>query len=104
VPGLDGDQDTEDPDQGSELSGLSETSQGVLTVGEISDHRIPQPVPTPPPPPASITEQFASAGRIPKNDLSVSLPWVFVISLMTSVIGGLIGFIIARLWQAISAG
>ncbi len=102
VPGIDGEQDTEDPnDQGSELSGLSETSQGVLTIGELSDHRLPQPVPMPPPPPASITEQFANAGHLPKNDLNLSLPWVFVISLMTSVIGGLIGFIIGRLFDHI---
>ena len=101
VPSVEGDQDTEDPlDVGnqsslSQQSGLSETSQGVLTVTEISDHRLPQPVP--PPPPASITEQFASAGHLPKSDLSISLPWVFVISLMTSIIGALVGFIVGQL-------
>ncbi len=96
IPSVEGEQDTEDPlDVGSQLSGLSETSQGILTVTEMSDHRLPQPVP--PPPPASITEQFASAGRLPKSDLSISLPWVFVISFMTSIIGALVGFIIGQL-------
>jgi len=94
VPGFEGDQDTEDPNElNSELSGMSETSQSMLT--DASDHRLkPSPVP---PPVSTITGQFAAVPHIPKDDLSISLPWVFFISLLASIAGGLIGFIIGRL-------
>ena len=97
LPGFEGDQqDTEDPNEASEQSGLSETSQSMLT--EYSDNSL-KPSPVPPPPPVTISGQFANVPHIPKDDLSIPLPWVFFISLLASIAGGIIGFIIGRLLQ-----
>ena len=93
VPGFEGEQDTEDPNDASEQSGLSETSQSMLT--EHSDQSLkPSPVP---PPPVTISGQFANVPHIPKDDLSIPLAWVFFISLLAAIAGGIIGFIIGQL-------
>ena len=47
----------------------------------------------PPPPPLSTAEQYTRAGRIPKNDMVVSISTMFVICLILLSIGILIGFI-----------
>ena len=47
----------------------------------------------PPPPPLSTAEQYTRAGRIPKNDMVVSVSTMFIICLICLSIGILIGFI-----------